>query len=137
MGVVGCGSSGDSPPLTKAEFIKQGDAICEKTDKKQTASLKSYSKQHPPKSNTSKAAQEKLITTVGLPPIQTEAEELAALSAPSGDEEEIDAIVEGIEKAVEKGEDDPSSLLTASGGPFEPVNKLAGNYGFKACNNVL
>jgi hypothetical protein len=121
--------------LTKAELIKQGDAICEKTDKVQESGLKAYTKENP-KAQSNEAEQSKMVIAVGLPPIQTEVEELAALGAPSGDEDEVTAIVEGIEEAVEKGEDDPGSLLGAKN-PFTAVGKLAAAYGFKACNNAL
>jgi hypothetical protein len=121
--------------LTKAEFIKQADAICEKTDKVQEAGLKAYL-QKKPEAQSTKAGQSKMVLAVGLPPIQTEAEELAELGAPSGDEAKVAAIVDGIEKAVEKGEAEPGSLLTGSS-PFTEVDKLAGEYGFKACNNAL
>jgi hypothetical protein len=138
--VAGCGSSGSGSistvELTKAAFIRQGDEICEKTDKRQSAALKAYLKEHP-KAQSSKAGQEELVKSVGLPLIQTEVDELAALGAPSADEQKIEAILKGIEKAVAAGEAKPGSLLTIAGSPFAAVDKLAGEYGFKACNNAL
>jgi hypothetical protein len=147
---VGCGSGDDGsssndssqasvttdPAATKASFIRQGDAICDKTDKTQEAELKAYLKKDPNAQST-KAGQSKMVLAVGLPPIQREAEELAALGAPSADAKKVEAIVEGIEEAVEKGEKDPSSVLTGSKNPFAQVDKLAAEYGFKACNNAL
>jgi hypothetical protein len=145
--VTGCGaeSGGEdvssrqvegSAEVTKAAFVKEADAVCKKTDETQTAGLKTYVAQNP-KAQSSKAGQNKMVLAVGLPPIQTEADELVKLDVPEGDEEQITAIIKGIDKAVEEGEDDPGSLLTASGGPFAAVNKLADAYGFKVCNNAL
>ncbi len=137
LGVFGCGESGEAAvPLTKAEFIKQADAICRETDKKQETDLKTYMKKHPEK-QPSKAGQERVITEVGLPPIQTEAEELDELGAPGPDTAKIAAIVSGIEEAVVKAEDDPSILLKSSSDPFGKVDKLARKYGFKACDQAL
>jgi hypothetical protein len=146
---VGCGS-GDSDStnsnepvsvttdaeLTKAELIAQGDKICEKTDKTQEKELKAYLQKNP-EAESNPDGQKKMVLTAGIPPIQTEVEELAALGSPAGDEEEITAIVSGIEEAVEKGEEDPASLVSGSKNPFAVVDKLAGEYGFKACNNAL
>ena len=154
MGVVllaGCGGiDGDSqatdsttkivvttnPDLTKAELIKEGDAICEETDKTQEVGLKAYLKKNP-QGQSNKAEQGKMVLAVGLPPIQQEVEELAELGAPPGDEATVQAIVGGIEKAVEEGEKDPTSLLGAANNPFTGVSKLATEYGFKECNNAL
>ncbi len=149
--VAGCGSSDDSTSssdggstptittnsdLTKAEFIKQGDAVCEKTDKAQEAALKVYLQKHP-KATSSEDGEGKMVLVAGLPPIQVEAEELAELGAPSGDEEKVQAIVEGIEEAAEKGKENPISLVKGTKNPFIAVDKLAAEYGFKVCNNAL
>lgn len=137
--LAGCGSGGDgtaSAPLTKAEFIKQGDAICEKADGKQKVELQAYLKEHPA-ARSSQAGQEKMILEVGAPPIQSEAEELAALEPPADDQDEIGAIVEAIEEAVSKVKEDPSNLTTGAKGPFAKADKLARAYGFKACAQAL
>lgn len=150
---VGCGGGSSDPArssasatssdvaatsaLTKAKFIKLGDAICAATDKKQNAAFKAYSAKHPGE-KPGKASQEKVIVSVGLPPIHVEAEELAGLSAPGGDQAKISAIVQGIEAATAKAEKDPSSvLLRGVGNPFFEVDGLAREYGFKACASAL
>lgn len=130
---AGCGGGSDSP--TKAEFVKQADAICAKTDKMQKAGLAAYQQQNPG-SASGEAGQSRAIVEVGLPPIRREAEELAALEAPSGDEEKIDAIVMEIERAIEKSEANPG-LLLGTGNPFGQATKLATEYGFKACKNAF
>jgi len=130
LGAFGCGGS-DSP--TKAEFVKQADAICAETDKTQRVGLADYQQENPG-SESNEAGQSKAIVEVGLPPIRQEAEELAALEAPSGDEEKIEALVTEIEKAIEKSEADPTLLLGAEN-PFDQATKLATEYGFKACRN--
>jgi hypothetical protein len=134
--LAGCGSSADGDDggaLTKAEFIKQADQICQATDKVQRDGLKDFfSKQ--PKAPVNQEINEEVVVEVGLPPVQELAEELDALPVPEGDEEEIQAIVDGIEEAIEVGEDDPSTMVNQkSTGPFTEVSKLAQEYGFKAC----
>jgi hypothetical protein len=133
--VAGCGDSGTAS-LTKAAFVKQADAICEKADAKQEAAFSAYLKKHP-EARSNQAEEEKLVATASLPPIGTEASELGGLPAPSGEENQVKAIVEGIEKALGKAEENPASMLQPSYGPFTEVVGLAEKYGFKACDNPL
>jgi hypothetical protein len=144
IAATGCGSSNDNsvaqsvkvanrPPLTKAAFIKRADSICERADKKQGAALRIYASK--PSAANSHKSEEHFVVASALPPVQVEAEELDALSPPSGDEQEVKAIVRGIEDAVKKAEAKPGVLLKTgfSGGPFTHVQKLGAKYGFKAC----
>jgi hypothetical protein len=132
--VWGCGGS-DTEELSKAEFIKQSDAICAKTDKTQKTGFKKYQEDNPEKQPT-QAGQEKMLMAVGLPPIQAEAEELADLGAPSADADKIDAVITGIEEAVRKAEANPALLLKGPD-PFADVEKLAAAYGFKECDQAI
>jgi hypothetical protein len=143
--LAGCGSSNDSSSgstqstagtaaPTKAEFIKQADAICEKANKGTEAEFAAYVKKLnlPPNKKPTTAQQEELITAVALPAIAAQAKELGELSPPSGEEGKVNAIVEGIAKAVEKTEANPSTVFGRRG-PFAEVNKLAKDYGFTVC----
>jgi hypothetical protein len=142
----GSGSSSTSPAvttpvttasgMTQAEYVKRGDAICDKSDKAQNASLKAMAKKDP-KAESTAAGRVKLVVTAGLPPIKIEAQELAALGAPSGDEAEVQAIVDGLNEAIEKSEQNPASVLNSSANPFTQVDKLAQEYGFKICSHFL
>ncbi len=129
--VAGCGG-GDDESLTKAEFIKQGDAICQEAENKKNAGLEKAFKD---KANqgAGKEVQERLVTDVALPPIATMTEELADLGAP---DDQATAIVEGFEKAVEEIEADPQAALTSERGAFAEPDKLAAEYGFKVCSRI-
>lgn len=131
--IASCGGSGDSTAsLTKAEFIKQADAICEAADGAQVVALGRVEKENPGNMENV-AVQKKILATAGLPPVQQEAEEIADLGAPSGGEDEVAAIVDGIEKAIEEAENDPTALESS----FVAVDKLAARYGLKACSEAL
>jgi hypothetical protein len=77
--------------------------------------------------------EEKLVLEAALPPVKAEARELGDLPAPSRDEREIEAIITGLEEAVKKGESEPAVMITKGPGPFAKLEKLAREYGFKAC----
>ncbi len=132
---AGCGGGGSttttSASLSKAQFIKQADAICEQADKAQIVALTTATKGMSSQQLKSPAVQAE-VGEKGLQPLLVEAEEIAELGAPQGDEAKIAAIVEGIEKAVEKSEGNPTVIEVS----FAPVNKLAALYGFKACSEA-
>jgi hypothetical protein len=140
--ISACGGGGtsveaaDPPPISKSQLLKKGDAICEKTDKIQIAELNAYFKKHPA-SQKSKAAYVKMIRLAGLPPVANEIEKLTALGAPKGDGGKVGAILASYEKALKTAEANTVSILSVSGGPFAGPEKLAAQYGFKACAEPL
>jgi hypothetical protein len=150
--VYGCGSDSDSSTsagfttpskaaeggatITKAELIKKGDAICRKTDQRQSRGLKAYAKKHPQWEKTT-SGQEKAIAKAGLPPIGVEAEELENLGVPERESATVNAIFTALERALDEAEKDSGSLFSQKENPFDEVDQLAGDYGFKACSNAL
>ncbi len=126
--VTGCGGGGsDDPQISKAEFIKQGNAICTKAREKRTADFGAE-----PTLTT-----EEIVTKLTLPSIREIAGQLDELGAPAGDEAKVDAIVTGIEKGVDKSE----RLIKKYPEGFEvfvaSAEKLALEYGLKDCVEVL
>ena len=135
LGVASCGGSDDEPALTKAQFIKQAEAICQKADKAQYRGLALADEDKGvPKGETPEEA----IVTAALDPVQKQAEEIAELEPPEGDEEQIEAIVKGMEAGVRQGKEEGESAFTGGRDPFAEVDKLSGEYGFKnPCSEAL
>lgn len=137
----GCGGSDSTTAsLSKAQFVKQADAICEAADEAQAEALQRFGEETPQLSNkqiNSKATQETIIKAVGLPPIRAEIKELSELGVPEGDEDQIEAIISGLEQALKQAEANPVALTDEKGGPFTEVGKLAAKYGLKACADPI
>jgi maltose-binding protein MalE len=148
IGVVaaGCGSSDDSTgsteggetstaSITKAELIKKGDAICTAGNEAIEEQAEEFAEENGidiEKPTTEQ--QEEVVAEVVAPEIKVQAEEISALGAPSGEEEEVEAIVDAVESAAGEAEEDPSVLVEGEGnGPFTEANELATDYGFKVC----
>jgi hypothetical protein len=129
--LAGCGGGDSTSPLSKAQFIKRADAICERAD---AAQLKAAAATLSGAQVRGKAQIEKLVASALLPPVRKETEEISALSAPGGDEKEIDAIVGEFDQAREEVEANPAGVLKGSLGT---TNKRAAQYGFKACAEPL
>ena len=132
--VAGCGSdSSSSSSLSKAEFIKQADKICEKGDEENEAEVEKFVEDN--NVNTSKPTkkqQEEVITEVVAPNVQGQIEKIDALGAPEGDEKKIEAMVGAVEEGVEELEAEPAKLVEGKN-PLAKGSKLAKEYGLKTC----
>jgi hypothetical protein len=135
-----CGDSSpslsDVPGLTKAEFVRQANAICKEGSDQIDSEAKTFKKKHglDVKVSLSKAQEEELVTDVVVASIQTEAEGLASLGAPQGNEHEVAAIVKGLEAMATAGEKKPASILVeGSGNTVAKVNEAAEAYGVEEC----
>jgi hypothetical protein len=133
----GCGGGGDSTdtipaakatPLSKAEFIEQGDAICLKARKGAAEFLAEEELADPESANPEEfQAIENGITAILI----GEYREVAALGLPKGEPErgevealaaDFEAAAEQIESGGESGED-----------KVEKLDEAAKKFGFKAC----
>ena len=137
--VAGCGggdeTTDETVTLTKTEFIKQGDAICEKGNEEIEEGFEDYAQENDLPQNKEPSTEQgiEITETVILPNIQQQADEIRDLGAPEGDEEQVDELLTSLEDAIAEGEDDPESLFSGETDPFGKVNQLAKDYGFKVC----
>jgi hypothetical protein len=134
--VAGCGGgddSGTSGSLTKAEFIKKADAICEEGNDSINTEVDEFAEE---KGTTSekmtKEQQEEFVEQVVAEDIRSQAEEIGDLGAPSGDEEQIEAMVEAVEDGADEIEEEPK-VLFGKANPLAEGTKLAKEYGLKVC----
>jgi hypothetical protein len=133
--LAGCGGSdGDSTerPLTKAQYIKQADAICKKVDEKQHRVLAVYVKRHPKPRPTQSAA----IVAVALSPDKVGIEEIKSLNPPADDRHAIDSMLDEIDAAIKESEKHPTTVLAVVHSPFKKVDQRAAKYGFEACSQL-
>jgi hypothetical protein len=132
VALAGCGGSDSttsttSETLTKSEFVAKANAICAKgNEESRAAGKKLFSSGQAP----SQAAQEKFVTATVIPSIQHQVDGVAALPAPAGDEQEVQAIVSAARSALDKVKQDPSLITNqAQSDPFAKADKLTNSYG--------
>lgn len=136
--VAGCGSGSSSTTestssLTKAEFVKKGNAICAKSSEEINEGFEEFVKERGLSKTKApaKPVQEEAVETVLIPRVSKEVESIRALGPP---DEEAEAVLDAAEEALEKGEEDPILFLKEeSSGPFAKANKLAHEYGLTKC----
>ena len=130
VAVAGCGGGDDE--LTKAEFLKQGNAICAKGNKEinQAANKVFTSKQEPSQAQLNKFAENTLI-----PSVQGQVDDLRDLNPPSELDDQVSSLLDDAEAALDKGKADPSILTSDKQDPFKDVNQTAEKLGLKACGS--
>jgi hypothetical protein len=134
--VAGCGGGGDTTDetvtLTKTEFIKQGDAICKQGTEASEKEAEEFAEDNDFElQKASKEQLEEAVSEVLVPSLEQQIDELDALGAPKGDEDQVEAILTSLEDATGEIEDDPGIVF--QGGALKKPSKLADDYGFEVC----
>jgi hypothetical protein len=138
VAVAGCGSSSSSTEstasLSKAEFLKKGNAICKEGNESINGEFEEFDKENnlsetaePPKEE-----QEEAVEQVLIPAINRQVEEVKALGTPEGDEGELAELISAEEGVVEEAEENPLLLFEGTAKQKE-ANKLATDYGLTVC----
>lgn len=136
--LAGCGSgdstdSAASGPLTKAQYLKEGNQICKKGGEAKDQAVKKNLEELPQKELTggfSKKTAKKFTENL-LPYAQKIVTELAELQPPAKDKATVDKFMKELEAASTKAEAEP--LLLAESDPFNDAAKGARAYGLTDC----
>jgi hypothetical protein len=135
--VAGCSSSSDTTTasLTKGQFISRGNAICKKGNAKVESEFQAFAKKNGIEGSKepTKAQEVEVAETILTPNVKSQSEELRALGAPSGDEDEITAMLDSLDNGVEEAEADPEGLISGKSDPFKDASQKAQKYGLTAC----
>lgn len=132
------GSQADGQPLTKAQMIKLGDIICQEVSARILSAWQSEKENYGRGfgAQPSQKQNEESLVDLVLPAIQEEAEEIAELVPPPGDEARIDAIVAALEEGVAKSKANPGLAFgSTSQNPLDEASTLSKQYGFKVCGS--
>jgi len=129
--VAGCGGGDETTSLTRAQFVKQGNAICKKQEDRRSKMILDAVESAPKDKELPQSAQKALVLQT-LPPYEEMAEELEDLGAPEGDEAKIEALVEAMEKAASNIKEEPLQVISNKG-QYEEANDLAVKYGLTEC----
>lgn len=129
-GCGGGGSSSSTTALTKAQYVKQANAICQKGQQAREAAVNELAEEVKPGADPGELPKNRLVEVV-IDPLANMVDELAALPAPEGDQEQLEPMVEGYEKAVEEIEENEEAAF--SGEIFKAPDAKALKYGLENC----
>jgi hypothetical protein len=133
--VAGCGSSSSSsssaaaatPPLTKAQFLAQGNAICTQGNKNLAGPEKALG------ANPKEAQVVAFITGPFKSEVQRQIDAIRALKAPTADQATVKHIFDLAQSELDHVTSDPKAFLTATVSPFKPFSTAAHAYGLTVC----
>jgi hypothetical protein len=140
--VGGCGSGGDTAttsnatrePLTRAQFLSEGNGVCRKNlaekERALLAAEKKLSSQQ--QSAPSDETLENLAVEALLPSLEKAIAQLGDLPPPAKDADAINKIVGEFEAALGAAKAQPKILVR--GEPFVSANKAASDYGLVLCS---
>lgn len=143
--VAGCGSSSSSsstkstaaaPALTKAEYVKQGNAICKANQAGKQAAVSAYAKAHRLNINgtPTKAEATQLAIAVLIPRSQSVVSALKALVPPSSDQAHVTAMLATTQQGLDQIKRDPAKLvISGPANTFAHAAKLLHAYGLTYC----
>jgi hypothetical protein len=131
----GCGDSSPtttanntSPALSKPQYLKQGNAICQEGfEQKDQAVAQALKESSQP---TSKEAQ-LAAAEAAIGPFREMIKELGGLGAPAGDDAQVRRFIDQFEAALKEAEAEPEALATEN--PFVQAGEAARAYGLTAC----
>jgi hypothetical protein len=130
-----CSSSGGGSALSKDEFLKKGNAICDAGNKAIDAAGKTAF----PSSDTQPdaASIKKFANEVLIPNVTKQVDDIDALKPPKDLEAAVDKLVKDAKAAITKMKDladkDPEAIFSGSNDPFADVNKEANAIGLTTC----
>lgn len=130
---AGCGSGSDATTaeLSRAQFVKEGNAICKQQTEKRNAVLRKVVEQGDQSKVLPLAEREEIVLSI-LPYYAEIPQKLEALGAPKRDEKEVEAIAAAMKQAVKDVEADPAKALETTS-QFYKASKLSAEYGLKDC----
>jgi hypothetical protein len=137
----GCAADSDTESVasdgtpTKAEFIREGDAICGAQDDRLAEAFEARSEETSAEGLLPDPEEQvEEITAMSLPPFRREVRELRELKPPKQDRAEIEAILTELEHGIAELEKNPAhTLVVGAESPFTEPNNRARKYGFRIC----
>jgi hypothetical protein len=138
---IGCGSSSDpevtvqTGSLSKAEFVKKADAICEAARTEFIAKYSAFFKAHESDLGNKQKEEEllsEMLETLLAPNVEGQVKQISTLGAPQAYVPEVASFLNELEKRLEEGRDEPFGL-TATPYPFKKAENVAAKVGMKGC----
>lgn len=128
VSLAGCGGGGDE--LTKAQFVEQGNGICERTQRRITEAA---DRRFTAEGEIPSAEQiEQFANEAVEPALEDQLDRLRELTPPQDDQERVEDILNAGQAGLEEIRRDPTSLI-GDRDPLENYQELAGGYGLDQC----
>jgi hypothetical protein len=131
--ICGCGGGESGGGVSKASFVARAESVCSRDYERTKVGYQSFVGRAKGKPFSTEAEIEGFADTVLVPSKRREVEELRSLGVPSGDEDEVDAILGAYEEGIAVAEEDPRAAVLSTSGVFVEATELAEAYGLEKC----
>lgn len=135
----GCGSDGDEssnasvPPLTKAAFTQEANSLCERS---RVEAIGRASTLAATKTGSKSDLEQKLFLSVMVPAVHKRLDQVRALGVPTGDEDQVEAILQEVEGIIDTAKDNPERFFREQithQHPLKKAEEMADRYGISDC----
>jgi hypothetical protein len=146
---AGCGSDGGSTTanvpssepvsvetssLTKTEFVKQAEAVCRRERAKMGKELQALTNSLGG-TPSQKVTVNKAMDPILIPGVEAHVQQIRALGAPSGDEQQVEQLLAAMQEGVKTAEDESSLKdFIQFTRFFHHFDQLAEKYGVGGCS---
>jgi hypothetical protein len=125
--------STDDQTISKADFAKQANQICRKTLRNVTEkTVPIIEREGKRPGNDPEELEVRLVSSIMAPELRAELEQLQDLGVPSGDEKQVNTILNAIEGVVVEAETNAAKVVKYNTALVKPSN-LAKQYGISEC----
>jgi len=132
--IAGCGGGGedgaDAQQIDKAAFVKQADAICERSSGKMAAELRSVGQES---AKSFVGTQILFVRRIFVPGFEEEQREIRALGMPGEAKKEAQALLDAYQKAIDQMQAKPKAVAESKTDPQETVALPARRIGIVRC----
>lgn len=127
-------SSGDpAAGVSKAQYIAQAEAICKKMDKEYLAAYQDFAKANDIERYPSAEQGYEISEDLYIPMMERRLAALAALTAPSGDEKQAEAILTAMKRGIAAANKNIKEVTEGGSDIFGESKSLSKAYGLKTC----
>ena len=126
--------SSGSASISHAEFVREAERICIRASDNTLAEVGAYVKRQEQAGGGGQGQsdlQAEAVRDVILPSVESQIDEIRALDAPSGDEEQVKGFLKALEDAVDVAREKP--LTPRANAAFSRVNRVGRAYGLERC----
>jgi len=136
--LFGCGGGGDSGgggSIAKAEFVKQANSLCVKTQKEMQKNFEAALKEltSSKSEGSPQVLVEKVVEKSVVPGFEAEISGIEALGSPSGDEAQVEATLDKMQGVIDEAQSEPKKFLRSAAKSYEASQKAATEAGIPAC----
>lgn len=139
---LGCGSSSSdstnpqAPPMTKAAFVKAANSICVTSRERDLRAVPAVLLKFEQEGKTRHEAELDVFSIFIVSQVHTRLDRVRALGVPTGDEDQVNAILNAVEGVIDRAKSDPENFVKEQAQfehPLHNAQALANQYGITSC----